>query len=168
MSAGPQSAPSLRVVVGVDSSEPSRQALRWAHFLAVSTASTVEAVMAWTRHTEWGVMSAGMGGIAPTADPEADAKKVLAATVREVFGEDPPAAMSLTVRKGNPAEVLIEASHSALLLVVGSRGHGGFAGLLLGSVSAACTAHATCPVVVLHGDTPPPRLLDPDGISSLR
>lgn len=116
--------------------------------------------MAWTLHTEWGVMSAGMGGIAPTGDPEEDAKKVLAATVRDVFGEHPPLGMLLTVREGNPAEVLIEASRSALLLVVGSRGHGGFAGLLLGSVSAACSEHAKCPVVVLHGDTPPPDLPD--------
>lgn len=114
--------------------------------------------MAWTLHSQWGVMSAGMGGVAPTADPEADARKVLAATVREAFGENQPVGMRLTVREGNPAEVLIEASRTALMLVVGSRGHGGFAGLLLGSVSAACTEHATCPVVVVHGNTPPPEI----------
>lgn len=162
MSAEPLLPPARHVVVGVDGSEPSRQALRWARMLAAPTASTVEAVMAWTLHTEWGVMSAGMDGISPTTDPEADAKEVLIATVGEVFGDDRPAGMCLTVREGNPAEVLIEASRSALLLVVGSRGHGGFAGLLLGSVSAACTAHASCPVVVLHGDSPPPQVPSKD------
>ncbi len=149
---------SRRVVVGVDGSEPSRQALGWAQFLAQATTSTVEAVAVWTPFAPYGVMGAGLAMIPPDWDPAGDAQRALAATVEEVLGEDRLAGVQLTVRAGNPAQVLIEASQGAQLLVVGSRGRGGFAGLLLGSVSAACLAHADCPVVVLHGATPPPSL----------
>ncbi|MDQ2849931.1 MAG: universal stress protein [Actinomycetota bacterium] len=160
----PENPDGRRVVVGVDGSESSRHALRWAAYLADATAGTVEAVIAWAPHTRFGVMSTGPGGAPPTGNPAADAQQVLAATIEEVFGTHRPAGLLLSVRQGNPAQLLIEASRSAQLLVVGSRGHGGFAGLLLGSVSAACSAHARCPVVVLHGDTPPPT---PSGASAL-
>jgi nucleotide-binding universal stress UspA family protein len=73
-----------------------------------------------------------------------------------VFGGRRPPGLRTDVREGNAARVLLEASEGARMLVVGSRGHGGFAGLLLGSVSAACAEHASCPVLVLHGTTPPP------------
>jgi nucleotide-binding universal stress UspA family protein len=54
------------------------------------------------------------------------------------------------------AKVLIDASQGATMLVVGSRGHGGFAGLLLGSVSANVAEHASCPVLIIHGHQPLP------------
>ncbi|MDD0857766.1 universal stress protein [Arthrobacter alpinus] len=54
--------------------------------------------------------------------------------------------------RGTPARVLMEHSKSAQMLIVGSRGHGGFAGMLLGSVSSACAEHAGCPVLVVHGE----------------
>jgi hypothetical protein len=60
------------------------------------------------------------------------------------------------VQQGSPAKVLVEASAGARMLIVGSRRHGGFAGLCIGSVSDAGSAHACCPVLVIHGDTPPP------------
>ena len=81
---------------------------------------------------------------------------MLTETVAEVFGPTPPEGMIMTVREGGAARALIEMSGGSQMLVVGSRGHGGFAGLLLGSVSAACAEHASCPVLVIHGMTPPP------------
>jgi len=60
----------------------------------------------------------------------------------------------LTVREGHPAPVLLEEAAHAELLVVGSRGHGAFMGMVLGSVSEHCVSHATCPVVVVRHDEP--------------
>jgi nucleotide-binding universal stress UspA family protein len=99
-------------------------------------------------------------------NPGSDAERSAIATVNEVFGEHRPPGLQITVREGNPAQILLEVSNDASMLVVGSRGHGGFAGLLLGSVSTACVAHATCPVLVLHGTTPPPAPTVVPGIST--
>ncbi|MGI8879385.1 MAG: universal stress protein [Jatrophihabitans sp.] len=145
-----------RIVVGVDGSEPSKQALRWARFLAETTGSTIEAITAWQPLISYGWMGGGWAVPPADWDPASDAEKAAVATIDEIFGEDRPPALELTVREGNPAQVLLEASKGARMLVVGSRGHGGFSGLLLGSVSAVCTEHAVCPVLVLHGSTPAP------------
>jgi nucleotide-binding universal stress UspA family protein len=146
-----------RIVVGVDGSHASMQALRWAGFLARTTGSTIEAVTAWSPPLTW----VGAGWAVPPIDwyPEAEAQKLLDSTVAEVLGEEAAASVRLTVREGGAAQVLLDLSRSARLLIVGSRGHGGFAGLLLGSVSSACAEHATVPVLVVHGDTavPVPR-----------
>lgn len=144
------------IVVGVDGSESSKHALRWALFLAQATGSTVDAVGAWEPLTAYGWMGAGFAYMPTDWNPAGDAERALIATIDEVFGEHRPPALQITVLEGNAATVLLERSAGARMLVVGSRGHGGFAGLLLGSVSAACTAHAICPVLVLHGTTPPP------------
>jgi nucleotide-binding universal stress UspA family protein len=64
--------------------------------------------------------------------------------------------MALRVYEGGAAKVLLDACDGAVMLVVGSRGHGGFAGLLLGSVSANVAEHASCPVFIVHGHRPPP------------
>lgn len=72
--------------------------------------------------------------------------------MRAAFVEETPEWVTAGTQKGRPADVLIERSKHAKMLALGTRGHGGFAGLLLGSVSAACTAHAQCPVLVVHED----------------
>ncbi|MGI9092246.1 MAG: universal stress protein [Mycobacteriales bacterium] len=145
-----------RIVVGVDGSEASKLALRWASSLAEGTGSTVEVVAAWEPFTAYGWIGAEYATMPSDWNPGSDAEKALGATVDEVFGEHRPPRLELKVREGNPAKVLLELSEGARMLVVGSRGHGGFAGLLLGSVSAACTEHAICPVLVVHGTTPSP------------
>jgi nucleotide-binding universal stress UspA family protein len=150
-----------RVVVGIDGSESSHHALRWARFLAQATGSTVEATAVWQPVIAYGLAGIGWAAAPRTPsdwNPAEEASKVLNDSLNEVFGEQRPPKLQLTVREGNAAQVLLEISKGATMLVVGSRGHGGFASLLLGSVSAACTEHATCPVLVVHGEAPPPPL----------
>ena len=133
-----------RVVVGVDGSESSKQALRWAVRLAASEGSTIEAVTAWDYPPSFNAP------VDVNWRPDLDAKTVMRETLDEVFGDARPAELEERVVHGSARTVLIDASRGASLLVVGSRGHGGFAGLLLGSVSSACSEHAHCPVLVLH------------------
>ena len=148
----PQSpSPSPRIVVGVDGSEQSKLALRWAVSVSASTSASIEAVAAWHFPVNF-----GWGYVSDDWDPEADAAKALEDTIDEVFGPERPPALRMLVRQGLPAKVLLDESRGATMLIVGSRGHGGFAGLLLGSVSANCAEHATCPVLVIHGDQPTP------------
>ncbi len=141
---------SPRIVVGVDGSPSSLTALQWAVRQAGLTGGSVKAVIAW----QYPAAVSGYGW-APVAvvEPgqyEENAQKVLAGAVAAVgtAGRDVP--ISTWVRQGNPAQVLIDAAAGADLLVVGSRGHGGFAAALLGSVSQHCVHHAPCPVSVIR------------------
>jgi len=72
-----------------------------------------------------------------------------------VLGEHPTVVVETSVAEGSPGRALVEAAKGAELLVVGSRGRGGFAGALFGSVSLHCVSHAPCPVVVVRGKTKP-------------
>lgn len=83
-------------------------------------------------------------------DFAAEARKELAKTVSDVVGSDPAVPVVMQVAEGHPAHVLTDAAESAALLVVGSRGHGAFAGMLLGSTSQHCIQHALTPVVVVR------------------
>jgi len=134
-----------RIVVGVDGSPGSKLALRWAQRLAENLGAYIEAVTAWQYPPTFG-WSVPTG----TWTPQTDADKTLEAVVNEVFGTHRPADLRLTVTEGYPAHVLMRASSQAMMLVVGSRGLGGFTGLLLGSVSANVVHHAQCPVLVVH------------------
>jgi nucleotide-binding universal stress UspA family protein len=143
------------VLVGVDGSEPSVHALRWSAFLAHSMRVALTAVIAWELPGySWGIE--GWAGFPNDWDPAANAQAVLEGAIAAAFGSTAPAHLTTSVREGIAARVLLDACATSTMLVVGSRGHGGFAGLLLGSVSSACAAHATVPVLVVHGSTPAP------------
>ncbi len=149
------------VVVGVDGSEPSLSALRWGAFMASATGSTLMVASAWQATPTLGLVGLvgdGWGSPPSEWDPDAVSRQTLDMALHTVFGDEPPAGLDARVLQGNTAQVLLELSADARMLVVGSRGHGGFTGLLLGSVSSACTEHATCPVLVIHGTTAPPPL----------
>lgn len=139
-----------RIVVGVDGSDCSKAALKWAIAQAQRTQATVEAVAAWQDPMMYGY---GLG-VAPVVLAEdsiqAITEKVLEETVSELATDaGQPVQVNTRVRPGHPATVLLESAVGAEMLVVGSRGHGTFAGILLGSVSQHCVQHAPCPVVVI-------------------
>lgn len=134
-----------RVVVGIDGSPSSEEALRWALRHAALTGAVVEAVGAW----EATPLFAGPTVIDPTLEAET-ARERFGRELRAVLGTDPPVEVRERLVRGNAADVLLAAAEGADLLVVGSRGHGTFARALLGSVSQRCAMHAPCPVVIVR------------------
>ncbi len=137
--------PRDRIIVGIDGSAASEAALRWAVTVADATGGRIVAIATWQVPLTygWALMSGGWS-------PQKEAHQLLDQVVHAVFGENRPANVHVVVEEGNPAKVLIKHSVGAQMLVVGSRGLGGFAGLMLGSVSSACAEHASCPVLVVH------------------
>jgi nucleotide-binding universal stress UspA family protein len=136
-----------RIVVGVDGSPSSREALRWAVRQAALNGSVVDAVIAWHDPASY----AGYAWlIADTCGADLAAK-----TLSETVDNAIPAGSTVVVRQrvieGHAARVLLDAAHGADLLVVGSHGRGGFTGMLLGSVSQHCAHHSPCPVVITRG-----------------
>jgi len=144
-----------RILVGVDGSDSSKNALRWAASQARLYGAQLEALTAWSLVPAYSWSGALWIALPGEPDPAALAEKLLVAAIDEVFGEQRPDDLQIVVTEGRAARELIERSEGALMLVVGSRGHGGFAGMLLGSVSAACAEHARCPVLVVHGTSAP-------------
>ena len=131
------------IVVGVDGSPHSAKAVAWAVEYARATGGSVELAIAWA----WPVMY-GLPIVVDGLDLAADARAI---AEKAAAGIDLPAArLRINVVRGAAPAVLADRSHEADLLVVGSRGHGGFAELLLGSVSTHCVHHASCPVVVVR------------------
>ena len=133
-----------RIVVGVDGSDASRDALLWAAGQAELVNGQLDVVMTWELPTNYGWVPP----YPEDFDPEADTRRLLEATVAPVLADHPGLDVHTTVIEGHPAPVLIDAAQDAALLVVGSRGHGAFAGMLLGSVSEHCVTNAHCPVLV--------------------
>ena len=139
-----------RIVVGVDGSESARAALAWAIGQAELTGASVDAVIAWHYPVVVGGAPFAPIGVLMDVDFQGAAASVLNIAVSQTVDPDGPVKVSSSVREGNPAKVLLEAADGADLLVVGSRGHGGFAEALLGSVSQHCVQHAPCPVVIIR------------------
>jgi nucleotide-binding universal stress UspA family protein len=134
------------IVVGVDGSDCSKAALVWAVRQARLTGAKLRVMMAWHMPT----MVYGPGMVFPPAvESMQDAQKLLEEEIVGVVGANSPISFSATVVEGSAAQVLLDEANDAALLVVGSRGHGGFAGMLLGSVSQHCVSHARCPVAVV-------------------
>ncbi len=137
------------VVVGVDGSNESVAALRWAGEYAAATRATLRAVLAW--HYPAAVGGAPVG-VAPQVVSEEVRQNMATALSQTVTTADPGVPVDQLVTYGHPVQVLVEASKEADLLVVGRRGHAAIAGMQLGSVSIHCVTHAHCPVVVVEGD----------------
>lgn len=134
-----------RIVVGIDGSPASKSALRWALRQARLTGGTITALMAWDYATiyTWEVPG-----------PE-NFDRLTAQALDEVVEEvatDEATEIRKEVAPGNPARAILDAGRDAALIVVGSRGHGGFLNALLGSVSRSVATHSTCPVVVVHDE----------------
>jgi len=143
-------APATRIVVGVDCSEGSKAALTWAMNQAHLTTATVEAITVLEPPNMYGYSY----GLAPVPFEGDSIATIMAKTLDDLIAEvsaqvKQPVTVTPRVIEGHPTQVLIEAATGAQLLVVGSRGHSAFAGILLGSVSQHCVQHAPCPVAVI-------------------
>lgn len=140
------------IVVGVDHSEGAKAALRFALEEATLREATLRVVHAW----QYGYIGAtGFEGSYPALGGDIKelrdaAASDLEATLREAIPETGTVEVERRVVKDRPAAALVDESRGADMVVVGSRGHGGFAGLLLGSVSQQVAQHAACPVVIVH------------------
>ena len=133
-----------RIVVGVDGSEESLEALRLARRQADLLDCRIEAITVWA-------YPAMLATPFPTTEwsPRVEAERAMADAVETAFErEGIPKDLTQSAVAGQTAGVLMEASRGAEMLVVGNRGRGGFAGLLLGSVSTTVAAHASCPVLI--------------------
>lgn len=137
------------IVVGVDGSTSAQAALRFALAEARRRGATLRAVAAWH------LPVAAYGGAFVPPDPELASelepgvRRTLERALADAGDEAEGVEVEPVVREGAPARVLLEEAGEADLLVVGSRGLGGFRGLLLGSVSQQCSHHAPCPVVIV-------------------
>jgi nucleotide-binding universal stress UspA family protein len=134
------------VVVGFDGSSGAMAALRWAYGEAKLRKAPLRVIHAVDSFASYPSIAVDVGAIHQRA------AQLLDEAVREIAGDDEVDGIERLLFDGSAAKVLVTAVHDNDLLVVGSRGHGGFAGLLLGSVSQQCIQHAPCPVVVIrHG-----------------
>lgn len=139
-----------RIIVGVDGSEQSRKALEYACTAAAESGAEVVALSTWTEPPlpidppfgsfPWGVSSTMREAVT----------QLVEGVVDDAEAGHPDVKIHRRIEPGNAAQALIEASKEADLVVVGSHGHGGFAGMLLGSVSQHVVAHSSCTVAVVR------------------
>lgn len=140
------------IVVGVDHSEGAKAALRFALEEAKLRQATLRVVHAWQYAS---IGANGLEGYYPALGGDIKelrdaAESELEATLREWIPDTDTVEIERRVVEDRPAVALVDESRGADMIVVGSRGHGGFAGLLLGSVSQQVAHHAACPVVIVH------------------
>jgi nucleotide-binding universal stress UspA family protein len=136
------------IVVGTDGSDGSLHAVRVAADEARRRGGSLEVICAWHPGVAGSLPAFGVG--TPVAETLDELTAALRDTlVAEGLGPDGDVPVVASVVTGHAAEVLVDASRNAALIVVGTRGRGGFAGLVLGSVSHQVAAHAHCPVMVV-------------------
>lgn len=145
------------VLVAHDGSAQSRAAVGTAVGYAAALGKPVTVVRAWTISTAPRPSTAAPGYMPPFEDFEAATLSALEEDLAPIRAEHSDVTITAAVVHGSPAEKLIEASSHVDLIVLGSRGHGGFAGLLLGSVSEQVVRHSECPVLVDKGDRGSPQ-----------
>ena len=130
------------IIVGVDASEPSRRALRWAAAEAKLRKASLDVV-----HVYWVAAMLDEAGQASSDDPAEAVRRF----ITDTLGDSPGVAITPKLIRGRQASAaLTDAAQAADLLVVGARGAGGFDSLLLGSVSGQCAHHAHCPLVIVR------------------
>jgi nucleotide-binding universal stress UspA family protein len=139
-----------RVVVGVDGSPASAMVLAWAARYAAAMGSTIRVVMAWRYPAQVGPAPVGVAPASVSAEVERNKRQELDKVIKSALGDSPAVPIEAKVAYGHASQVLIDESTESDLLVVGNRGHGGFTGMLLGSVSTHCVTHAACPVTVVR------------------
>jgi nucleotide-binding universal stress UspA family protein len=153
------------VVVGVDGSAGSQQALRWAAAEARLRGAPLRVVHAWTFGFT-GIPSDGYGYLGDrwalsagerTSELQRATEELVDRAIPAIAAEARGIEIERQVVEGGAADVLVGAVAQDDLLVLGSRGHGGFAGLLLGSISQQCAHHAACPVVIVRTGRSPDR-----------
>ena len=134
-----------RIVVGVDGSVQSERALDWAITQAQRGGATLEIVTAWTFP-----MALGYAFTATVNEVRQAAQNVVDGAIARVTEVAPDVVVRGHPAEESPGPALVDASGGADLLVVGSRGNGGFKELMVGSVSSYCARHATCSVVIVR------------------
>jgi len=138
------------VVVGVDGSAASGAALAWAARYADAIGARLRAVLAWHYPSAAGNPPVGVAPESVTSEVEQSRYEILDEAIAATFGDRSPREIERKLVYGHPVQALIDESKEADLLVVGHRGHGGFTGMLLGSVSTHLVTHASCPVTVVR------------------
>jgi nucleotide-binding universal stress UspA family protein len=144
-------------IVGLDGSDCAANALEWAVANVAGRGSGVELITAWQTPV---IGAYPMSGPMVVGVDDNDVHDAAAHDVAEIAArlrERVDVPVTASVGHGGPAEVLLDAAESAALLVIGSRGRGGFTRLLLGSTSTQCATHAAAPTVVVPGDAAPER-----------
>jgi nucleotide-binding universal stress UspA family protein len=140
------------IIVGVDGSSYSQHALEWAVTEAAIRRAPVTVITAYQPAAgHWGSRIASPGDPGPAERARLAAHEAVSKALAGL-GDNRPASVTIQAVSGNPAEELLAAAPDADMIVVGTRGAGGFARLLLGSVSTHLTHHAQCPVVVIPPD----------------